>query len=166
VQTDKPDFVNIGIAGAEHGSHVAGIAAGHSLFGGTMEGAAPGAKLLSVKVCLTSASCTARGMIDGVIYAATHGADVINISIGGLPALNDGNNARAELYNRTIAEYNVQLFSSAGNSGAGANSVGDPSVATDSMSVGSYITKENWLSNYGSKTQAPESPHPFSLRGR
>ena len=47
------------------------------------------------------------------------GADVVNISIGGLPALNDGNNARAELYNRTIDEYNVQMFISAGNSGAG-----------------------------------------------
>jgi subtilisin family serine protease len=165
VQTDKVGFVNIGIAGAEHGSHVAGIAAGHSLFDGKMEGAAPGAKLLSVKVCLTSSSCTSSGLIDGVIYAASHGADVVNISIGGLPALNDGNNARAELYNRTIAEYNVQLFISAGNSGFGANSVGDPSVATDAISVGSYITKETWLSNYGSKTQAPESLHPFSSRG-
>jgi subtilisin family serine protease len=165
VQTDKPGYVNIGIAGAEHGSHVAGIAAGNALFGGKMAGAAPGAKLLSVKVCLTGASCTSSGLIDGVIYAASHGADVVNISIGGLPALNDGNNARAELYNRTIAEFNVQLFISAGNSGAGANSVGDPSVATDAISVGSYITKETWLSNYGSKAAAPESLHPFSSRG-
>ncbi|QWF83549.1 S8 family serine peptidase [Amycolatopsis sp. CA-230715] len=165
VQTDKAGYVNIGIAGAEHGSHVAGIAAGNDLFGGRMDGAAPGAKVLSVKVCLTSSGCTSSGLIDGVIYAASHGADVVNISIGGLPALNDGNNARAELYNRTIAEYNVQLFISAGNSGAGANSVGDPSVATDAMSVGSYITDDTWLSNYGSKTQAPEGLHPFSSRG-
>jgi subtilisin family serine protease len=165
VQTDKPGFVNIGIAGAEHGSHVAGIAAGNDLFGGKMDGAAPGAKLQSVKVCLTSASCTSSGLIDGVVYAASHGADVINISIGGLPSLNDGNNARAELYNRTIAEYNVQLFISAGNSGFGANSVGDPSVATDAISVGSYITKETWLSNYGSTTAQSESLHPFSSRG-
>lgn len=165
VQTDKAGFVNIGIAGAEHGSHVAGIAAGNDLFGGKMDGAAPGAKVISVKVCLTSSACTSSGLLDGVVYAATHGADVVNISIGGLPALNDGNNARAELYNRTIATYNVQLFISAGNSGAGANSVGDPSVATDAISVGSYITKETWLSNYGSKTQAAESLHPFSSRG-
>jgi subtilisin family serine protease len=165
VQTDKAGFVDIGIAGAEHGSHVAGIAAGNDLFGGKMDGAAPGAKVMSVKVCLTSSSCTSSGLLDGVVYAASHGADVVNISIGGLPALNDGNNARAELYNRTIATYNMQLFISAGNSGAGANSVGDPSVATDAISVGSSITKETWLSNYGSKTQAAESLHPFSSRG-
>ena len=165
VQTDKAGYVNIGIAGAEHGTHIAGITSGNSLLGGKMAGAAPGSKLLSVKVCLTNSNCTTSGLLDGVTYAASHGADVINISIGGLPSLNDGNNARAEIYNRTIAEYNVQIFISAGNSGAGANSVGDPSVTTDAISVGSYITKETWLANYGSKTQAAESLHPFSSRG-
>ena len=41
------------------------------------------------------------------------------MSIGGLPALNDGNNARAMLYDRLIEQSNVQMFISAGNSGAG-----------------------------------------------
>lgn len=158
-------FVNIGIAGAEHGTHVAGITAANNMFGGKMTGAAPGAKLMAVKVCLTSSSCTSSGLLEGVLYAARNGADVVNISIGGLPALNDGNNARAELYNRTIAEYNVQLFISAGNSGAGANTVGDPSVATDAVSVGSYISKETWLADYGSVTKQGDNLHPFSSRG-
>ncbi|MFI9384850.1 S8 family serine peptidase [Kutzneria sp. NPDC052558] len=172
VQTDRSIYdnggtalVNIGIAGAAHGTHVSGIVAGNSLFGGKMAGAAPGAKLMAVKVCLTSSSCTASGLIDGLLYAARNGADAINISIGGLPALNDGNNARADLYNRTIAQYNVQVFISAGNSGAGANTVGDPSVATDAISVGSYITDATWLSNYGSVTAAKQGLHPFSSRG-
>ena len=172
VQTDRSiydnqgtPYVNLGIAGAAHGTHVAGITAANKLFGGKMAGAAPGAKLMAVKACLTSSSCTSSGLIDGVLYAARNGADVVNISIGGLPALNDGNNARAELYNRTINEYNVQLFISAGNSGAGANTVGDPSVATDAVSVGSYITSQTWLSNYGSTTAQKQSLHGFSSRG-
>lgn len=166
VQTDHAGFVNIGLAAAAHGSHVAGIAAGNDLFGGEMDGAAPGAELVSVKACLSTPSCTASGLVDGVIYAARDaGVDVVNISIGGLPALNDGNNARAELYNRIIETYNVQLFISAGNSGAGSNSVGDPSVATKSVSVGSYITDDTWLSNYGSESPEAESLHPFSSRG-
>ncbi|MFS8096316.1 S8 family serine peptidase [Lentzea alba] len=171
VQTDRSiydnagtPFVNIGISGA-HGTHVAGITAAHKMFDGKMAGAAPGAKLMSIKACLTTPSCTSSGLIDGVLYAARNGADVVNISIGGLPALNDGNNARAELYNRTINEYNVQLFISAGNSGAGANTVGDPSVATDAVSVGSYITSQTWLSNYGSTTAQKQNLHGFSSRG-
>ncbi|MEO6089990.1 MAG: S8 family serine peptidase [Umezawaea sp.] len=172
VQTDKSiydnggtAYVNLGIAGAAHGTHVAGITAANGMFGGKMTGAAPGAKLMAVKVCLTSSSCTNSGLLEGVLYAARNGADVMNISIGGLPALNDGNNARAELYNRTISEYNVQIFISAGNSGAGANTVGDPSVATDAISVGSSITKQTWLSNYGSVTKQANSLHGFSSRG-
>jgi subtilisin family serine protease len=172
VQTDRSiydnagtPYVNLGIAGAAHGTHVAGITSANKLFDGKAAGAAPGAKLMAIKACLSTPSCTSSGLIDGVLYAARNGADVVNISIGGLPALNDGNNARAELYNRTINEYNVQIFISAGNSGAGANTVGDPSVATDSVSVGSYITKETWLSNYGSKTAQKQGLHGFSSRG-
>ncbi|MEV0680709.1 S8 family serine peptidase [Actinosynnema sp. NPDC050436] len=172
VQTDRSiydnagqAYVNIGISAAAHGTHVAGITAANKLFGGKATGAAPGAKLMAVKVCLSTPSCTSSGLIDGVLYAARNGADVVNISIGGLPALNDGNNARSELYNRTIAEYNMQIFISAGNSGAGANTVGDPSVTTDAISVGSYITRDTWLSNYGSVTAQKENLHGFSSRG-
>ena len=97
VQTDgKNKFVNIGIVSAQHGSHVAGIVAANGLFGGAMTGAAPGAKIVSVRVCLFIAGCTAHALIEGMIYAAKQAnVDVINMSIGGLPALNDGNNARA-----------------------------------------------------------------------
>ena len=93
--SDAGSVVNLGIAGAQHGTHVAGITSANGLFGGAMSGAAPGAQLMAVKVCLTTTSCTSSGLIDGVLYAAHNGADVVNISIGGLPALNDGNNARA-----------------------------------------------------------------------
>jgi subtilisin family serine protease len=50
VQTDgKNKVVNIGIVSGAHGSHVAGIMAGNSLFGGAMSGAAPGAKIVSAR---------------------------------------------------------------------------------------------------------------------
>jgi subtilisin family serine protease len=173
VQTDKSVYgdpavtplVNLGISGAEHGSHVAGITSGSDLLGGKMAGAAPGSKLMSIKACLTTSSCTDSGLTEGVLYAARNGADVVNISIGGLSPLNDGGSARAQVYNRIIAQYNVQLIISAGNSGSGANTVGDPSIATDAVSVGSYITSATWLSNYGSQTAAKEGLHPFSSRG-
>ena len=160
------NFVNIGIVSAQHGSHVAGIVAGNSLFGGPMSGAAPGARLVSVRACLFIAGCTTHALIEGMIYAAKEAnVDVINMSIGGLPALNDANNARAELYDRLIERFRVQMFLSSGNSGPGVNSVGDPSVATKVVSVGSYISAETWLRNYGSDPGNAENMHPFSSRG-
>jgi Subtilase family/Bacterial pre-peptidase C-terminal domain len=167
VQNDhKNRVVNIGIVSGQHGSHVSGIIAGNQLFGGAMSGAAPGAKIVSVRVCLFIAGCTSHALIEGMIYAAKYAhVDVINMSIGGLPLLNDGNNARAELYDRLIRIYNVQMFISAGNSGPGLNTIGDPSVATTVMSVGTYITKATWQNNYGSDTTLVDNMHPFSSRG-
>ncbi len=167
VQTDgKNKVINIGIVSAQHGSHVAGIIAGNSLFGGAMSGAAPGAKLKSVRVCLFIAGCTSHALIEGMIFIAKQGnVDVINMSIGGLPALNDGNNARALLYDRLIEQYNVQMFISAGNDGPGLNTIGDPSVASKVMSVGAYITNATWQSNYGSDSSFDDNLHPFTSRG-
>ena len=169
VQTDpKTKFVNIGIVSGAHGTHVAGIAAGNSMFGGDMDGGAPGAKIISVRVCLFIAGCTSHALIEGMIYAAkSGGVDVINMSIGGLPALNDANNARAVLYDDLIQKYNVQMFISAGNSGPGENTIGDPAVATKVVAVGSSISDATWESNYGSTAPASgtDNLHPFSSRG-
>jgi subtilisin family serine protease len=170
VQIDgKNKVVNIGIVSGQHGSHVAGIIAANGLFGGAMSGAAPGAQLVSVRVCLFIAGCTAHALVEGMIYAAKNAnVDVINMSIGGLPALNDGNNTRAVLYDRLIEQYSVQMFISAGNSGPGENTVGDPSVATKVMSVGTYISDATWQSNYGSLMDydgTTDNQHPFSSRG-
>jgi subtilisin family serine protease len=159
-------FVNVGIVAGAHGSHVAGITAGNSLFGGQMSGAAPGAKIVAVRVCLFVAGCTSHALIEGMIYAVeTDHVDVVNMSIGGLPALNDGNNTRAVLYNRLIEDNNVEMFFSAGNSGPGENTVGDPAVTTKAMAVGAYITKETWQRDYGSDANFVDNLHPFSSRG-
>jgi hypothetical protein len=167
VQTDASQKVmNIGIVSGAHGSHVAGIMTANALFGGAMSGAAPGAKLVSIRVCLFIAGCTAHALIEGMIYAAKQSnVDVINMSIGGLPALNDGNNTRAIIYNRLIDQSNVQMFISAGNSGPGVNTVGDPSVATKVMSVGTYISRDTWRADYGSDSAFVDNQHGFSSRG-
>nr|WP_240978095.1 S8 family serine peptidase [Knoellia sp. DB2414S] len=162
----KADYVNIGVVESAHGTHVAGITAANGLFGGKMNGQAPGAKIVSSRACSWGGGCTAVALTDGMVdLVVNRGVDVVNMSIGGLPALNDGNNARARLYDRLINDEGVQLVISAGNSGPGINTVGDPSVATDVISVGSSITKETWSANYGSEVTSPLNLHNYSSRG-
>jgi subtilisin family serine protease len=166
IQTDGVGrAINLGVVSGAHGSHVAGITAANGMFGGQMSGAAPGAKLMSVRVCLFVDGCTSHALLEGMTYAAKNDADVINMSIGGLPALNDGNNARAVLYDRLIDKYKVQMFISAGNSGSGMNTVGDPSVASKVLSVGSSISDDTWRANYGSDSAFDQNLHGFSSRG-
>ncbi|GGW37283.1 serine protease [Streptomyces lucensis JCM 4490] len=162
----KADFVNIGVIESEHGTHVAGITSANGLFGGKMNGAAPGAKIVSSRACTWTGGCTNVALTEGMIDLVTNrGVDIVNMSIGGLPALNDGNNARAELYTRLIDTYGVQLVISAGNSGPGANTIGDPGLADKVISVGAAVSRETWAANYGSAVETRYAMMPFSSRG-
>ncbi|MFD3680578.1 S8 family serine peptidase [Streptomyces sp. NPDC058613] len=162
----KADFVNIGIIEGTHGTHVAGITAANSLFGGKMNGAAPGAKLVSSRACTWSGGCTNIALTEGMIdLVVNRGVDIVNMSIGGLPALNDGNNARSELYSNLIDKYGVQLVISAGNEGPGVNTIGDPALADKVLSVGAAVSKETWAANYGSGVAKKYNMFNFSSRG-
>lgn len=165
-QIDAADgYVSLGIVSGAHATHVASIMAGGTLFG-SATGAAPGARELSIRVCLFTSGCTAHALTEGMIYAVKDAhVDVVNMSIGGLPSLNDGNNARAILYNRLIDKWGAELFISAGNSGPGVNTIADPSVATKVMSVGAYWTRDSVLANYGNTAVSSEALHDFSSRG-
>ena len=73
-----------------HGTHVAGVAVAATDNGRGVAGVAPDARLLAVRVLANSCSggsCTASGSADdvaaGIRWAADHGADVINLSLGG-----------------------------------------------------------------------------------
>ncbi|WUH93484.1 S8 family serine peptidase [Streptomyces sp. NBC_00433] len=162
----KADFVNIGVVQSEHGTHVAGITAANGLFGGKMNGAAPGAKIVSSRACTWSGGCTNIALTEGMTdLVVNHHVDVVNMSIGGLGALNDGASARDLLYKQLIDTYGVQLVISAGNDGPGVNTIGDPGLADHVLSVGASISRETWAANYGSQTTVPYSLLPFSSRG-
>lgn len=64
-----------------HGTHVAGIIAAADNDYGTV-GIAPSAKLMLVKVLGDDGSGQFGWMIQGVYYAASHGANIINMSLG------------------------------------------------------------------------------------
>lgn len=159
-------YVSLGIVSGEHATHVMSIMAGGSLFGGAATGAAPGAKEVSIRVCLFTSGCTAHALTEGMIWAVKDAhVDVVNMSIGGLPSLNDGNNARAILYNRLIDKWGAAIVLSAGNSGPGVNTIGDPAVASKALAIGAYWSKDSVLANYNATAVSNEALHDFSSRG-
>lgn len=71
----------IGGGNFSHGSHVAGTIAGADNGVGII-GVAPESKLMLVKVLSDAGSGAFSWIIDGIIYAADHDADAINMSLG------------------------------------------------------------------------------------
>ncbi len=132
----------VGMDPGNHGTHVAGIATGGKLFKRESDdtlarGIAMEASIMANRVCSNNNGCYA---IDAVIDLARKGADVINMSLGGLSNLNDGTDVESLLIDRLSDIYNVQFMISAGNSGPGIQTIGHPSTSERALSIGATAT--------------------------
>jgi serine protease len=67
-----------------HGTHVAGIIAAATANGVGVAGISSGARIMSVKV-FENGSTTISTIIQGIDYASSNGADIINLSLGSSP---------------------------------------------------------------------------------
>jgi subtilisin family serine protease len=106
--------------GVGHGTHVTGTIAAQANNGVGIAGMAPGVSIMPIKVLDSSGTGGLAEILDGIDYARLHGADVINMSLGG----------RAERFDSTsLAEFQatintayaagITIVAAAGNDGDG-----------------------------------------------
>jgi thermitase len=141
------DFVN-GDANPQddngHGTHVAGIAAAASNNGSGVAGVSWGARILPVKVLDAAGNGFYDDTASGIIWATDHGAQVINLSLGGDSASSVLEDAVNYAYGQGVI-----LVAAAGNTGV--NAVMYPARYPNVLAVAATDNADNraGFSNYG-----------------
>jgi len=156
-----------------HGTFVASVAAGTGASGGrgfkatfastkvlnatiipnTQRGVAPEAYLYNIKVFNDSGLAYESDIIAGIEWAVEHGADVINLSLGGTPNAPPSEDPLVQAIEAAVRR-NVVVTVAAGNSGPGLYSILTPAIAPSAISVGAvYETGE--LTYFSSRGPAP-----------
>jgi hypothetical protein len=95
----------------QHGTHIASIIASR----GTVEGVAPGATIMPLKVLDSSNSGNELSLIEAIYHAIDNGADIINMSLSFPPDYPGSPPLRAAL--SAAAEAGVFVVAAAGNNG-------------------------------------------------
>jgi subtilisin family serine protease len=128
-----------------HGTHVAGIIAGQANNGMGITGIASGCKIMPIKVLDGDGSGSDANIIEGIKYAADHGAQVINMSLGGPGE----SNALQEAINYAIKR-GVNVVVAAGNENG---TIDTPGNCKGVITVGAIDRdgKRAVYSNFGSK---------------
>ena len=129
-----------------HGTHVAGTIAQSTHNGVGVCGVAPQAAIMPIKVLSGSGTGRTADIVDGIRFAADHGANVINMSLGGpLPS---------QALENAVSYANskgVLVVCAAGNEHR--QSVGFPAGCQESFVVSALNAKGDlaWYSNYGKR---------------
>jgi len=126
-----------------HGTHVAATIGS---IDSRYKGVAPGAQLLSAKVCL-DVGCPESAILAGMQWSVEQGAKVVNMSLGGgdTPEQDPLEAAVEDL----TARFGALFVIAAGNSGADA-SIGSPGSADSALTVGA-VTKTDELAGFSSR---------------
>src|SRR3954470_1437201 len=134
--------------GNGHGTHVTGIVAANAGNGIGIEGVAPGAKVMPIRVLDNDGSGTGEDVAKGIDYAVAHNADVINLSLGGdaIGTILGGDDAFTKAVQNAL-DKGVVVIAAAGNDTA--PFCEQPAVSGAILCVGA-VDRRNMRSFYSS----------------
>ncbi|KAJ1964335.1 hypothetical protein IWQ62_002962 [Dispira parvispora] len=165
---DEGQILSIVTPSGSHGTHVAGIIAAHMPDEPELNGVAPGAQLISLKIGdhrLGSLE-TGCGVTRAAIALIQSRCDLANMSYGE-PCEDPNMGYFIQLVREeVIGRYGCIFVASAGNEGPGISTVGTPGgTSSDIIGVGAYVGHAQMKSEYPMLHYVPEVPYTWSSRG-
>ena len=161
------DLLSVVVDCGAHGTHVAGIVAAHFPKQPELNGLAPGAQIVSVKIGDTrlGSSSTGTGEMRGLITVLQNKCDLINMSYGGPASRPNAGRIYTE-YSNIVNRHGVIFCASAGNNGPALSSVGSPGGSTSALlGIGASVTPQMMLDQYGMRATRKEMQYTWSSRG-
>ncbi len=150
-----------------HGTHVAGIVSAFYPERPELNGVAPGAQIVSVKIGdpRVDGMETAPGLERGIKAVLDNKCDLINMSYGESAAVHNTGRI-VEMYRDLVDDHHVIFVSSAGNSGPALTTVGAPGGTSSAIiGVGAYVSPEMMRSQYTLIDEQPGAPYTWTSRG-
>lgn len=160
-------LLSIVVDSGSHGTHVAGIVAANFPDQPELNGIAPGAQIVSVKIGDTRLGATSvgTGEIRGLIGVLQNRCDLINMSFGG-PTADPDEGRTIELYSEIVNKHNVIFVCSAGNEGPALSSAGGPGATTEALfGVGAFVSPQMMDIQYSLREKRPPIQFTWSSRG-
>ncbi|HBQ25222.1 MAG TPA: hypothetical protein DD791_02405 [Syntrophomonas sp.] len=145
------DYVKLGFDMLGHGTEVSGIVAAR----GTIQGVAPDAQLLPIKVMDRSGTTSFKKIESAISLAADRGARVAVVSLGQYQVQTSELQSLAKLLTNVQKVSGMLVCIAAGNNGPGLGTVTGISSLNNIISVGAYATPEMWYSDYGWQVEEP-----------
>ena len=164
---DDGDTLSIVTDVGAHGTHVAGIVAANYPGQPELNGLAPGAQIVSVKIGdrRMGSSSMGTGEVRGLIAVLENNCQLITMSYGG-PSQDPNDGRLAALYSEIVNKHNVIFVASAGNDGPALSTVGSPGGTTSALfGIGAYVSPVMMEAQYSLREPLPAIQYTWSSRG-
>ncbi|KAI9469712.1 MAG: subtilase family-domain-containing protein [Benjaminiella poitrasii] len=165
---DNGNILSITTLSGSHGTHVAGITAGNFPEEPELNGVAPGAQLISLRIgdSRLGSMETGPGLTRAAAHLAMHKVDLANMSYGESSSLPTDGHFIKLLAEEAIGKSGCIFVTSAGNDGPCFSSIGAPAGMDERfITVGAYVKHAQMQAEYALLESVTERPYTWSSRG-
>ncbi|KAJ3146766.1 tripeptidyl-peptidase II Tpp2 [Geranomyces variabilis] len=162
------ETLSIVTSAGSHGTHVAGITAANYPDDPALNGVAPGAQLIGLRIGngRLGSMETAQSITRAAFELARLKPDLANMSYGEASSVPNVGRFIELLDNDVINKNGTIFVSAAGNAGPALSTVGTPGgTSTSIIGVGAYVTAEMMAAQYAILDKTNEGPFTWSSRG-
>lgn len=164
---DEGSVLSIVVDAGAHGSHVAGIVGCFHEASPELNGVAPGAQIVSLKIgdSRLGSMETGASLVRALIEAKRRGCDLINMSFGEATAC-DNAGMFVRLAEDLVVNHNIAFLASAGNNGPALSTVGSPGGTSSAIiGVAAYVSTSMMVDAYSMLETTPETNYTWSSVG-